>query len=111
MTHVPTRRAMTASRIAAATRPRSEQALLGIYLNDHLAGATGGVELARRTAASHRGSEAGERLEQLAAELAADRASLLTIMTRLGVPARRYKAYAAWLAEKAGRLKLNGSLW
>lgn len=102
---------MTASRTAAAARPRSGQILLGIYLNDHLAGATGGVELARRTAASHRGSEAGERLEQLAAELAADRASLVTIMTRLGIPARRYKAGAAWLAEKGGRLKFNGSLW
>ena len=30
--------------------PRSRQGLLAIYLNDHLAGATGGVELARRMA-------------------------------------------------------------
>lgn len=29
---------------------RSEQALLGIYLNGHLAGDTGGLELARRAA-------------------------------------------------------------
>jgi len=33
--------------------------LLGIYLNDHLAGATGGAELARRVAGSMRGHEAG----------------------------------------------------
>jgi hypothetical protein len=38
--------------IATVTR-RSGHDLLGIYLNDHLAGATGGLELARRMAASH----------------------------------------------------------
>jgi hypothetical protein len=41
---------------------RSEQTLVGIYLNDHLAGATGGLELARRAAASHRGSDPNPRL-------------------------------------------------
>jgi hypothetical protein len=35
---------------------RSEQTLLGIYLNGHPAGDTGGLELARRAASSHRGS-------------------------------------------------------
>jgi len=101
---------MTASRLTATGR-HSDNALLGIYLNDHLAGVTGSVELARRTAASHRGCGAGEALDRLAVELAADRAALRMIMAALGVPARRYKTSAAWLAEKAGRLKLNGSLW
>ena len=31
-------------------------------------------------------------------------------MGALGVPVRRYKAGAAWVAEKTGRLKLNGHL-
>jgi cytochrome P450 len=84
--------------------------LLGIYLNDHLAGTTGIVELARRAAASQRGTETGEVLQQLAAELTAGRAALRTMMATLGVPERQYKTWAAWLAEKAGRLKLNGSL-
>jgi hypothetical protein len=34
---------------------RSVQTLLGIYLNGHLAGDTGGLELARRAAPSYRG--------------------------------------------------------
>lgn len=84
--------------------------LLGVYLNDHLAGATGGLELARRTAGSHRGGEAGEALKRIADEIREDREALLAIMVKLGVPVRRYKVYAAWAAEKAGRLKLNGRL-
>ena len=32
-------------------------------------------------------------------------------MAALGLPVRRYKSYAAWVAEKTARLKLNGSLW
>jgi hypothetical protein len=36
----------------AARAGRSGHDLLGIYLNDHLAGATGGTELARRVARS-----------------------------------------------------------
>jgi hypothetical protein len=84
--------------------------LLGIYLNDHLAGATGGVELARRVAAARRGGEAGEALRRFAAEVAADRAALLDIMATLGVPVRAYKVCAGWIGEKAGRLKLNGRL-
>jgi hypothetical protein len=31
-------------------------------------------------------------------------------MTALGIPVRHYKIYAAWIGEKAGRLKLNGHL-
>jgi hypothetical protein len=104
----PSRReTMRSSPRIAHRRP----SLLGIYLNDHLAGATGTAELARRAAASQRGTEDGEELRRLAAELAADRAALRAIMVTLSVPERRYKARAAWLAEKAGRLKLNGSLW
>ena len=83
--------------------------LLGIYLNDHLAGATGGVELARRVARSGDAADDGV-LRRLAAEIAADRDTLVEIMAALGVPVRGYKPYAAWIGEKAGRLKLNGHL-
>jgi hypothetical protein len=84
--------------------------LLGIYLNDHLAGATGGVELARRVARSSLVPVDVGLLQQLAAEIAADREALLKMMAVLGVPVRGYKHYAAWIGEKAGRLKLNGYL-
>jgi hypothetical protein len=93
-----------------ATEADQRHALLGIYLNDHLAGSTGGLELARRTAAAHRGTEAGTTLTRIAKELEEDRESLLEMMAALQTPVRQYKVYAAWAAEKVGRLKLNGHL-
>jgi hypothetical protein len=84
--------------------------LLGIYLNDHLAGATLGVQLAGRLAASHPDWPSAAELTQLAAEVAEDRTALLEMMTALGVPVVRVKVYAGWAAEKVARLKLNGRL-
>ena len=88
----------------------SGHSLLGIYLNDHLAGATGGVQLARRLARAHRDSADGDTLRHLAAEIAKDRAALLGVMTVLSIPVRGYKVFAAVIAEKTARLKLNGYL-
>ncbi len=65
----------------------SEPELLGIYLNDHLAGATGGAELARRVA-RRGGDPDGGALQRFAAEVAQDRAALLEVMAALGVPVR-----------------------
>lgn len=83
---------------------------LGIYLNDHYAGATGGLELFRRAANSHSGTEAGHLLGGLTAEVAEDRRSLRAMMVALGVPVRQYKVIGAWALEKVGRLKPNGHL-
>ncbi|MFC4036133.1 hypothetical protein ACFO3J_32480 [Streptomyces polygonati] len=63
-------------------------ARLGIYLNDHLAGATFGVGTARRIAHQHRRSGGGADLERIAEEIAQDRQTLLAIMGSVGVPAR-----------------------
>jgi hypothetical protein len=89
---------------------QSEVSMLGIYLNDHLAGATAGTELAHRTARSHGDGKDGT-LRRLAAEISQDRAALLDIMAALGIKVRRYKVGAAWVGEKAGRLKFNGRLF
>ena len=83
---------------------------LSIYLNDHLAGATVGVELARRTAASNRLTDYGRALTELAAEIERDRETLVEIMKRLSLGRDRVKLLVSWGAEKAGRLKLNGQL-
>ena len=84
--------------------------LLGIYLNDHLAGAIAGRELAKRSAKSNKGTEFGPFLNELAAEIEEDQRSLRLIMDRLGVKPNPVKDSGAWVAEKIGRLKLNGSL-
>ena len=83
---------------------------LSTYLNDHLAGSTAGVNLARRAAESNEGMSYGPVLATLAAEIQEDRQSLLDVMERLSVGQDRLKLALAWGAEKAGRLKLNGEL-
>jgi hypothetical protein len=83
---------------------------LGIYLNDHLAGATAGTGLARRVARSHRDADHGKRLDLLAKDIAADRRALVELMRGSGVPVRRHKMLAGWLAEKAARLKPNAGV-
>lgn len=86
--------------------------LLTIYLNDHLAGATFGVELAKRLRASNEDDpEFGPALAELCAEIEADRETLKTVMDQLGVGQSKLKPLAAVLGERLGRLKLNGRLW
>jgi hypothetical protein len=53
---------------------------LGIYLNDHLAGAAAGAELARRVARSQQDPKNHKRLSRLANDIAADRQELLQLM-------------------------------
>lgn len=85
--------------------------LSAIYLNDHLAGATVGVELARRLRDSNRGDPAfGPALSELCAEIEADRETLKGIMGQLGIGQSRLKPLAAVLGERVGRLKPNGRL-
>lgn len=83
---------------------------LKIYLEDHYAGATAGLELARRAAGANRGTPYGDVLERIAIEIEQDRDSLRAIMTDLGVGPDRLKVAGAWAGEKAGRFKLNGHL-
>jgi hypothetical protein len=95
--------------MATKTARRTEQDLLGVYLNDHLAGATAGLELVRRMAASAEpGSETAAVVKRLVNEISADRSALIAMMAAVGVKIRGYKVFAAWAGEKASRLKLNG---
>ncbi len=83
---------------------------MGIYLNDHLAGATAGVELVRRISASNRGTRWSTDLERLRAEIEADRATLGEVMEELDVDRSPIKVAGGWSVEKLGRLKPNGQL-
>ncbi|PPK93824.1 hypothetical protein CLV92_109101 [Kineococcus xinjiangensis] len=83
---------------------------LGIYLNDHFAGAAGGLALFRRGAEARRGEPAGEVLARLAAEIAEDRTALREVMAAVGAPVHRSKVAAGWVAERVSRLKPNGRL-
>jgi hypothetical protein len=76
---------------------------LSIYLNDHLAGSTVGLELARRLA------DTAGALATVAQEIEEDRATLTTVMERLSVTRDPAKVAISWGAEKAGRLKFAGA--
>ncbi|MET8564911.1 hypothetical protein ABZV75_31685 [Streptomyces flaveolus] len=88
----------------------ADMKLLGIYLNDHLAGATAGTQRIGHLVRSARGSALGRALRPVAVEIGEDRAALLDIMRDLDVPVRRAKVCAGWAAEKVARMKLNGRL-
>lgn len=91
--------------MAAATH---ENRYLSIYLNDHLAGAVVGVNLARRLATREHQWVGSDVLQRLATEVAEDRQALMDMMATLDVPIRHYKRWAAWATERIGRIKPNG---
>lgn len=81
--------------------------LLEIYLNDHLAGAVGGRELARRLSRALRDDPKAPDLVRIAAEIEEDRAALVGLMRALGVRINPIKPALGWFGEKLGRLKFN----
>jgi len=85
----------------------ADRDFLGIYLNDHLAGATAGSNLVHRLAQAE-GGDMGAELARLDREIAEDREDLVRLMGDLGVPTKSYKIAVGWVAEKAGWLKANG---
>jgi hypothetical protein len=97
-------------------RPADDKAIrrserrLSIYLNDHLAGLTLSVELAKRASSEHERTPLGDWLEEVRRELEEDRVILERLMGQLGIRRNRIKISSAWVAEKIGRLKLNGQL-
>jgi hypothetical protein len=84
--------------------------LLGIYLNDHLAGSTAGIELVRRACSQNQGTDYGRFLAELTKEIDEDRAAFIEIMDTLGIRRDPAKVAGGWVLEKVGRLKLNGQL-
>jgi hypothetical protein len=84
--------------------------LLGIYLNDHLAGSVVGTRLVRRTARHNRGTDYGSEAARLAGEIEEDKATLEGLMDRLGVRRKKARLALAAVGETAGRLKPNGRL-
>ncbi len=84
--------------------------LVRIYLQDHHAGSTTGLELARRVHSSNKDNDYGKALAPIVDEIAADRKSLESIMDDLGFGSDTIKDLGAWTLEKVGRLKMNGQI-
>lgn len=84
--------------------------LLGIYLNDHLAGSVVGTRLACRIAKHNQGNRYGSEAARLAQEIEQDKVTLEELMEGLGVRKKKARLAVAAITETAGRLKPNGRL-
>ncbi|KAA1428656.1 hypothetical protein [Nocardioides antri] len=81
---------------------------LGIYLRDQLALGVLWRELARRAHRRNRGTPLGDALGRVAEGIAEDVDTFESIMRELGTRTNPVKTGLAVVAERCGRLKLNG---
>jgi hypothetical protein len=84
--------------------------LLTIYLNDHLAGSVAGHELAKRTQSSNADTPLGDYLIEFTQQVEEEQSVIENLLDSFEASPDRIKQLAAWIAEKAGRLKLNGQI-
>jgi hypothetical protein len=96
--------------IVARVSEPSREKLRRIYLDDHHALLVAGRRLAVRMLGSARDPALEAFLRDLVRELDDDRASLRARLAAAGASPSRLKAGLGTLAERAGRLKPNGSL-
>ena len=75
---------------------------LDSYLNDHLAGSVGALELIAHWAKLSRGKPLGAFFDGLEAEISADQDTLRDLMRCLGVEESKMRQASAWAAEKLG---------
>ncbi|MGH3479068.1 MAG: hypothetical protein ACRDRY_20760 [Pseudonocardiaceae bacterium] len=83
---------------------------LETYLNDHLAGAATGTELADKISSEYAKTTFGPFLAELARDIEQDKATLEGLMERLGIPRSPSKQAAGWITEKITRLKLSETM-
>lgn len=83
---------------------------LRVYLNDHLAGATAGLALAKRIRDRNSGP-VGQAFADLVPDIEADRRTLLDIVAAMEFSDSGLKQKLADAVEKVGRLKLNGQIF
>ena len=81
---------------------------IDVYLNDHLAGAMLGSDLAEQIQTHSDGTALGELMELLAPEIEQDRQTLIELMQQLDSSTNPVKQATAWVAEKASRAKFKG---
>jgi len=80
---------------------------LEVYLNDHLAGATAGVNLVEQAVDRHRSDELGEFFGPLASEIKADLATLEGLMEDMGVDKSASKTALAEVGSKLAAPKFT----
>jgi hypothetical protein len=78
-----------------------------VYLNDHLAGATAGVDLVKQAAERHDG-ELGEFFGELADEISGDYNTLASLIDQLGAEASGAKQVVAKVGSEISSTKFSG---
>jgi hypothetical protein len=81
-----------------------------LYLNDHLAGATLGRDLAEQIRQQHDGTPLGDVMGPIAMQIDEDREVVLELMDKLQTSPNPVKQATGWVAEKASRVKFSGAL-
>jgi hypothetical protein len=79
---------------------------LGIYLNDHSAGAHGALALLQHLEAQYADTEHARFAAMLRVEVEADERQLQEIIERLQIRGGGPRKFASWLTERAAQLKL-----
>lgn len=80
---------------------------LATYVHDHLAGATGAIELLEALGDRHTDDPLGQFSRDLLVEIEKDKLVLQQLAERLNADSNVLKEAASWLSEKATRLKLR----
>src|SRR4051794_25965021 len=80
---------------------------LQIYLHDHYSGSTFAVELLDALRTRYSGEGLGAFAAEILADITQDRDTLEAIIHQIGSAGPDLKDLAAWVAEKASRMKLN----
>lgn len=108
---VPLRpRRSTATAPGTSAVPSEDRELLGIYLDDHLAGATAGAHRMQRMPDDFVDTPYFAPLSELAMEIERERARLAALIAALDLPRRPLRQAASWAGERVGRLKGNGAV-
>ena len=81
---------------------------IDVYLNDHLAGAMLGSDLAEQIRDRNEGTPLGDVMGSIARQIEEDRQTLLDLMERMGTSKSPVKQATGWVAEKAIRVKFSG---
>jgi hypothetical protein len=82
---------------------------LAIYLNDHMAGASLAIDLLKAMKKRHDDESLSQFATFILVEVEEDEETLRSFAKNIGSGSNVFKEAAAWLAEKASRLKLGAS--
>ncbi|WP_427172774.1 hypothetical protein [Arthrobacter sp. 92] len=88
-----------------------DEKLFGLYLSDHLTGATAGLARIDRMSDDFTDTPVHAELARIGSEIRGERSLLRALIHDLGLRQRPYRQAASWLLERVGRLKLNGRIF